>query len=124
VLSFGSTSVLSTTTTRYLHPNYEASNAPTSPISFEVPFAGTLRNMYARHNTTAGNGNAIVYTARVNGAATALAVSLASTTTSGNNVADDVVVAAGDHVDVEVTKAASIATSPSDILVTFELAPL
>jgi hypothetical protein len=84
--------------------------------------AGTLQNLRIRHNITAGNGNAIVYTVRVNGVAVAITASVPSTTTSGSNTVNTAVVAAGDTVDIEVTKALSIGTSPSDIAVTLELA--
>jgi hypothetical protein len=123
MLAFGSSGVLTTTTTRYLHPFYEASNAPTAPVSFRVPFAGTLRKLRVRHNTPAGNGNAIVYTVRINGSASSLTVSLASTSADGSDLVNAPTVAAGDYVDVEVTKAAGIGTSPSDIMATFALDP-
>jgi hypothetical protein len=79
--------------------------------------------MRVRHNTTAGNGNAIVYTLRKNGSAQALTVSLASTGADGSDTSNSVTVAAGDLVDIEVTKASSIATSPSDIMVSVQYAP-
>lgn len=121
-LSWGNDSVAATTTTRYLTPCYEAETARTGPVQFKVTRAGTLKNMRVHANTTAGNGNAIVYTLRVNGVASTLTVSLASTTADGSDLTHSVVVAAGDSVDIEVTKAASVATSPSDITVTMEFA--
>jgi hypothetical protein len=52
---------------------------------------------------------------RVNGVPTLLAVALASTGTTGSNLVNAVAVAQGDVIDIEVTKAAGVASSPSDI---------
>jgi hypothetical protein len=122
ILLFGNDSVTSTTTTRYLTPCYEAATARTAPVQYRSPRAGILRNLRIRQNTGAGNGNSIVYTVRVNGVASALSVSMASTANDGGPDTDTVAVAAGDLIDIEVTKAASVATSPSDIVATMELA--
>ena len=119
-LGFGASGVSSTTTTRYLWPWYEDSLAQTSAIQMRVPRACTLKNMRVRHNTTAGNGNNIVYTVRKNGTATALTVTLASTASDGSDTTNTVSFAAGDLIDIEVTKASSIGTSPSNITVTIE----
>lgn len=125
VVAFGDNSVAATTTTRYLHPWYEESTAETAGgtnARIVLPRAGVIRNMRVRHGNPAGNGNAIVYTLRVNAAAQALTVSLASTATNGSDLVNSVVVAAGDQIDVEVTKAATIGASPNNITVTMEYA--
>jgi hypothetical protein len=122
-VTWGSSSVSSTTTTRYLHPWYEDSLAPTTAIQWRVPFNGTISLMRVHHGGTAGNGNAIVYTLRKNNAAQSLTVSLASTAADGSDLANSVTVAAGDLVDVEVTKAASVGTSPSDITCSVQYVP-
>ena len=119
---FGSGNVSATTTTRYLSPGFDPGTSPTSPPAFRVPRAGTLRNLYLRQNTTAGNGNNIVYTLRVNGVATALAVTIASTTQQAANTTNTVAVVAGDRIDVEITKAASVGTGPSDVTAVMEFA--
>jgi hypothetical protein len=75
-----------------------------------------------RHNGTAGNGNLIVYTIRINNAGTLLLVSLASTSNDGSNLANTVVVAGGELIDLEVTKALSTGTSPERIEAIVELA--
>lgn len=120
VIHWGNSGVSSTTTTRYLTPGYEDSLAPTTVIQWRVPYNGTLKNLRVRHNTTAGNGNAIVYTLRKNGTASALTASVNSTAADGNDLSNSVSVTAGDLIDIEVTKAASIATSPSDIVASME----
>jgi hypothetical protein len=120
-LQWGNDGVAATTTTRYLTPGWGDGTATTAVIQQTVPTDGTLRNLRVRHNGTAGNGNAIVYTVRVNGVATALAVSLASTSSTGSDTTNIVAVVAGDRVDVRVTKALTIATSPSDISASLEV---
>ena len=106
-LSWGNETIASSTTPRYLEPWFSGGLAPTTPIQFEVTRAGTLRSMYVRHNNPGGSGAVITYTLRVNGIATALTVALASTSATGSDLANSVVVAAGDTVDIEVTKAAT-----------------
>jgi len=122
VLTWGAGSVTATTTTRYLFPGFDSGTAQTSAIRFRVPRAGKIRKMRVHHNVTAGNGNAIVYTLRVEGAASALTVSLASTASEGADNVNSVAVANDDLIDIEVTKAASIGTTPGDIMVTVEFA--
>ena len=122
VLSFGNQDVAGNTTTRYLGPGWSDTVASLNPPSYRVPSAGKISKMRVRHNITAGNGNAIVYTLRVNGANSALAVSLASTSADGSDLATVVTVAAGDLLDVIVTKAVGVGTSPTNIVATMEIA--
>lgn len=118
---FGASSVAATTTTRYLWPWHEDSLAQTAPVQFRVPFGCTLVNLRVRHNNPAGNGNNIVYTVRNNGATTALTCTLASTASDGSDLTNSAVFAAGDLIDIVVTKAASVGTSPSNITATIEV---
>lgn len=103
-------------------PGYEGGLATTGAIQIAMPRGGTLKNLYIVHNTTAGNGNNIVYTVRVNGVTQTLAVTLASTSSSGSDTTHSITVAAGDLVDIQITKAASIGSSPSDVMATMEFA--
>lgn len=121
-LFFGNGSVAATTTTRFLTPAYDHDLAQITAIQWRATRAGTLRNMRVRVNGPAGNGNAIVYTLRVNGVATSVTVSLASTSADGSDLVNTAAVAAGDLVDLQVTKAASVGTSPSDITASLEFA--
>ena len=120
VVLFGDNGVTATTTTRYLSPGVSGGNALTSAISLVVPRDGTLQNLYIRHNFTNGNGNAIVYTVRINGVGSALTVSLASTTAVGSDLVNTVFVNQGDTVDIEVTKAIVIGNSPGRIVASME----
>ena len=121
---FGADAIGSSTTTRYLLPSYSDTLATSSPVQIEIPSGVTsfdFVRLDVRHNSPAGNGNDIVYTLRVNGVATALTLTLASTATSGT-VTATVAIAAGDLVDIEITKAASIAASPTGVVSLVEVA--
>ena len=115
VLGFGANNLTATTTTRYLFPWFSDNQAETTPTQYRLPRAGTLRNFRVRHNLPAGNGGAIVYTVRIEGVATALTISMASTDSDGSDLVNTVAVAAGARIDIEVTKAAGIGASPINI---------
>lgn len=121
-LTWGDGSVAASTATRYLEPGWEAGTAPLAPIQWRSSRPGTLRNLRVRHNTPVGNGNAVVYTLRVNGVATALTVSLASTGADGSNLVNSVSVVAGDLLDIEVTKALAIGAGGVSVMVSMEFA--
>lgn len=120
MLAWGNSGVSATTTARYLTPFFDDSLAKTSPTQFRVTRAGTIRKLRIRHNLPNGNGNNIVYTLRVEGVATALSVTMASTDTDGSDLVNSVAVNDGDRLDIEVTKGASVGTSPSDITAVVE----
>lgn len=120
VLTWGNNSVGASTTDRYLTPWYDQSTARTAPIQYPVPRSGVLQNMYVYQNDPAGNGNNIVYTLRVDGIPTALSATLASTATSGVDNINTVQVTEGRLLDIEVTKAASVASSPNRIMLIME----
>jgi len=120
-LAWGAGTVASSSATRHLHPWYDDTIAETDEVGFRVPRAGTIRNLHLRHQTPAGNGGTITYTLLVNGVASSVTVGLASTGTNAADVANSVMVSAGDFVSIRVTKAASIAASPRNITATAEL---
>ena len=121
ILLWGSNSVAATTVTRYLPPSYDSSLASLTPVQYRIPAPMTLRNMRVRHDSPAGNGSPIVYTIRKENVATALTVSLDSDVADASNLVDSVTFAAGELIDLEVTKAAGIGSSPTDILVSVEV---
>lgn len=120
ILGWGSNNVGTTTTTRFLHPWHEDSTAPTTAIQIEIPKGTRLRNLRIRHNVVGVSANTIVYTLRVNGVASALTVTLAATGTAAADTTNVVTVAAGDRLDIQVTKGASITTSPTSVTATIE----
>lgn len=122
VLHWGNSSVTTTTTTRFLTPGFAPSSAQTAVIQYRVPFAGTLRNLRVHHNVVGTGANLVVYTVRINGAASALAVSMAANAADGSDLADVVTVAAGDLIDIQVTKAVALGATPNDIIATLEIA--
>lgn len=121
VLTFGANSISATTTTRYLYPSFANATAQTSIINMVMPANGTLRNLYIYHNGTAGNGNNIVYTVLKNSVATSLTITIPSTTQTASDTVNTVAIVAGDVVTIEITKAASIGSSPSDVYATLEV---
>lgn len=122
MLAWGNSGISATTTTRFLAPFYDDSLAKTSVVQFRVTRDGTLRKLRVRQNSPAGNGNDIVYTVRVEGVATALSVTMASTATDGADLVNEIAVVDGDRIDIEVTKAAGVGASPSDIMAVLEFA--
>lgn len=119
---FGAGTVGSTTTTRYLFPGYSDSQAQTDAVQFRVPRAGTFQKLRVRHNDLGGSANAVVYTLRVNGTPSILTVSLAANAADASDLVNSVVVAAGDLIDIEVTKASAIGSGLRDIMATLEFA--
>lgn len=121
ILMWGNKDIITTTATRYLTPGYDSHSATSSAIQFAAPISGTAKNMYVRHNTGDGNGNAIVYTLRKNNVVTSLSVSIASTANNGSDLVHTVSLAAGDLIDIEVTKSSAISNSPDNILVSIAI---
>lgn len=122
MLAWGNRGISATTTTRFLAPFYDDSLAKTSVVQFRVTRDGTLRKLRVWQSSPAGNGNDIVYTVRVEGVATALSVTMASTATDGADLVNEIAVVDGDRIDIEVTKAAGVGASPSDIMAVLEFA--
>ncbi len=123
-LTWGNGSVSATTTTRYLSPGYDSSVAPTSVIQWAVDAPGSLSQMRVKHNGAGGNANTIVYTLRKNGVATAVTVTVAAnSTTVVADTTNSVTVALGDLLDIEVTKGASVGTSPADVMLSLLFTP-
>lgn len=76
----------------------------TSNLDAPIPFSGTARNLYARHNLAGGPGSPLTYTLMVNGVASALAVSVPSDAIGqAANTTDSVVINAGDFVAMRIT---------------------
>ena len=124
VLTFGSDSIGAGADTRFLPPGFDDATAPTaSEAQYVVPRAGTLQNMYVRHNAANGNGNSVNYTIRINGVATAFTLSLASGAVGqASDLVTTVAVAAGDLIDVTAVKALAIGSGNQDSIVSVELA--
>lgn len=118
---FGADQVSSTTSTRYLFPGYAPAIAQTSPVGVRVSRPGTMKNMYISQIGD-GNGTNLTYTLRVNGAPTLLAVTLASTDSTGSDTTNQIAVSAADVIDIEVTKAGGLGSSPDEVTCSIEFA--
>jgi hypothetical protein len=119
MIAWGNNSVGGTIANRYMDPwgaqnQIAGTDGTTNPRHVAVR-DGFLRYLYVRHGNPDGNGNDITYTVRVNGVATSLTVTLASTGTQASNLVDVVVLAEGDNIDVEITKLAGIGNSPDGV---------
>jgi hypothetical protein len=96
------------------------------PFTYDMPMprAGTLRNLFVRHNSGGGGGaGSITYTVFKNGAATALTVTLLATipgTGSDTNPLDNIAVVAGDLISIVANNSGSGVTI--NAMVTLELA--
>ncbi len=73
-------------------------------INYQViPTAGKIKNFYVQLSSAPGSGKSYVYTLRLNGANTALAVTLSGSSTTGNDTSDEITVAPGDRVGLLTT---------------------
>jgi len=120
---FGNDQVATSTTARFLVPGYSETTAPTVAPSFRVPTAGTIRNLRVRHNTVGVGAATITYTLRKNGANQTLTCGMAATGSDASDLSNTFTVAAGDLLDLTITKSGTITTSPIDVLATVEFAP-
>jgi len=82
----------------FLSPGMQINGAEAT-VQAIAPCAGTITALYARRNTSPG-GPTVTYTLRINGADTALAAAVTSTTTVSDT--DSIAVAAGDLISVGV----------------------
>jgi hypothetical protein len=108
-------------TDRYLYPGFDDDLAQVDVIQWRVPRNGTIRNLRVRINAVGAAATNVTYTLRVNGVPTALAVTIAANVADGSNLANSVVVSAGDLVDIIITKAAAlVGLKPRDVMASVE----
>jgi hypothetical protein len=122
-LIWGNDGIGTSTTARFLVPGYSETQAPVVTPAFRAPTAGTVRNLRVRQNTVGVGAANLTYTLRKNGTGTALTCTFSNTAADGSDLVNSFTVAAGDLLDITVTKSASITTSPIDVLATVEFAP-
>lgn len=120
MLQWGNDGITITTTTRYLTPGYGNGNALVTAIQFRVPRAGTIRNLRVHHSIVGAGTNTVAYTLRKNSANQTLTCSVAANASDANDMTNSFAVAAGDLLDVVVTKAANLGGSPQNITATVE----
>lgn len=124
MLLWGNNAIAASATTRYLTPGYDESTAPliTAIVQIRAPRAGNLRNMRVRQNSPVGtpDPDTITYTVRVNNVATTISATMGRDDVDASDLVNSVEIAAGDLLDIEVTKSGGIGTTPNDIVVTLE----
>jgi hypothetical protein len=125
-LTWGDGNLGSSADTRLLHPSYNALSTATTvgnAVEWVAPRAGTLRNLFVRHNTANGNGNNVVYTVFKNGVATAITVTLATGAIGqASDLVNTVALAQGDVVNITAVKAATIANGNLQSIAVMEFA--
>ena len=124
IMFWGCDDVGAAVAARFIPPGFEVGLAPTTDrMQIPVPRAGTLKNLFVRHNAAAGNGQPVTYTVFVNGAATAITCNLATGAIGqASDVAHSVVVAAGDRVSIRASKGAVVGSGVVDLDVSLEVA--
>ena len=121
---FGASGLTTSTTVRYLEQLFGGGPAPTveSLTRFRIERTGVINRLSVIHGAAGGGAILLTYTLNVNTIATAMVVStLATSTAQANFSAASLNVSAGDYVTIAVTKAAALASSPSDVRVAFEI---
>ena len=81
-----------------------------------------MQNLYVRAGTPSTDSDQVVYTVRINGAASSITVTMAGTASTGSDTSNTESVSAGDDVDIEITKAVSVSPAVEEVTVTLELA--
>lgn len=120
---WGAGNVATTVVTRFLQPGYQSGVAPTTGVRIPIRRSGTIRNLSMRNRLVGVGAALMTFTVLLNGVATALTFSTAPTAASGFDSVNTVPVVAGDFIELRVTKAAAITTSPVDIEVAVDFGP-
>lgn len=109
-LAFGiNDNIFDNANTRYLSVGESTSiNIYNNEAQVQVPATsdGTLKNMYVHMNGDVGGGNrSVIFTLRVNGANTALSVTMDDLLTDNSDLVNKVAVNAGDLLSISVVPA-------------------
>lgn len=126
LLSFGNENVGADTTTRSMDPWYTEEQAESTvglPPRIIAPFGAVIDRLYIYQADPRGNGGNITYTLFVNGGATALTATLASTSMLAFDLANSVAVAQGDTLQMIVTKGVAVGTSPQNVTAQMRMTP-
>lgn len=123
VLFWGVDSIVNLGDTRFIPPGHDNGFAVTTSIyQIPLPRAGTLRNLFVRHNSAGGNGTVVTYTILVNGVATAISAALATGAVGqASNIVAGFAAAQGDRVALRVVKPANIGGGSVDLIASLEL---
>lgn len=124
ILMFGSNNINTSTSTRQMLPWNDTGSAPSTSVPRPIVITrdGTLQNLFIAPKQAGSGSVLLTYTVHVNGSPTALIVTMLNdSAVVAFNIVDTVAVLQGDLVTLEVDKAASIGSSPTNIGCTMEL---
>lgn len=105
-LTFTRTTVNSVASTLYTNLQMQAAgpNSTTQTVhAAPLPTAGSITNLTILQATAPGSGKSVTYTVYINGSATALAVTISGSATTGTNNTDIITFAAGDTVSIGIS---------------------
>ena len=115
------TSGISSNTTTYFHSWKSSSSTTEDNALLLVPKGGTVKNLYVLVTANTLNGNFVV-TLRKNGVDTALATTLASGATTGNDTVNTFTVVAGDRISARGVTTAASSGSATNVNIVMEMA--
>lgn len=117
ILYFGNDTIAAGADKRFLTFGYTNQSAQTTPNgSWRAPRDGVLKNFRVRHNSSAGNGNAVVYDFDINTVAQGLGLSLVTNAIGdASDLVTKIAISAGDLIDATATKAASIGSGAQEV---------
>jgi hypothetical protein len=108
------------TAVRYLAPGSDLTVEGTTEIKFGCPRAGILRNLRFKCTGAGVGGGNNTYRVNINGANSAVLITLANTATSGTGVST-ATVANGDLLSMQITKTVAPGTPQTGITITYEI---
>lgn len=108
-----------TTAARFMAPSLDQATVVTTEVQIPIVRAGTIRELRCDQVAGTGAGNN-THTLRLNGANTALTMTVAHTATSGSGTGS-IAVVGGDLIALQITKSALPATSPTMVVDSVEI---
>lgn len=119
-LELGAQALTTATASRFLAPGFALATETATEIKVPVDRPGTLRNM--RLKCVAGTGGTTVsFIVRLNGADTALSLTVNNTAAIGSGNAGVPAVAAGDLIGIRIIKGTAPTTAQTNVVITLEI---
>lgn len=122
MIAFGAANIAAVVTVRFVDAWNSSLPTRTTEQFIPLPFGGRLRNLRIKATAALSLAN-VAFVVRVNGVNTALTATLLAAATTASNLANTVVVAAGDLVSVSDTRSIATGTNGEDIHLSIELDP-
>ncbi len=122
ILFWGVNNIGAASDTRFIPPGNSGIAPLLDIFQLPIPQAGTVKNLFVRHNSNKGNGNSAVYTILKNGVATAITAALATGAVGqSSDLVNTVAIAQGDRLSLQVSKAAVVADGAVDLTASLEI---